>query len=101
MTDAIYPKVDEAKELTEKVIAAWKETGSHGAHEDFADAFYSVGQLWMQVSAQMLYNVYKDDNDDSVKDHMGMMLAQVNQDAEEARVTLAQFGIKITTIEDI
>ena len=93
--------VHEVKELTEKVTEAWTETGAHEAHEDFSDAFYSVGQLWKGVSAQMLFNVYKDDKDQSVVEHMTMLLRQSELDNDEALVTLAQFGIRPTTIDDI
>jgi len=93
--------VHEVKELTEKVIAAWTETGAHEAHEDFADAFHSIGQLWQGVGAEMLYNVYKDDKDQSVVEHMTMVLHQAHDDNNEALTTLAQFGIRPTTIDDI
>lgn len=63
----------------------------HTHSEDYADAFHSVGQLFMEISAQMLHEVYKDDDDGAVRDHMNMVLKQATEDGDDARVTLVPF----------
>lgn len=85
--------VEEAKEAAETVIRAWVETGSIMAHEDFADAFGALGTMFESLSTEMVYQVYKDDKESAVTEHMKMLRAQSFEQAFEARMTLRQFGI--------
>lgn len=101
MTVNLDLKIDGVKELTEKTIKQWSDAGAVEAHEDYSDAFDAIGILWRWIGGKMLHNVYKDDDSDEVKATMDLMLQTITVEAESALHTLAQFGIKITTVEDI
>lgn len=90
--------MDIARRITRDATDSLQSAGLETS-EDWADAFHAVGQLFSYVSAKMLHDVYKDDNDQSVKEHMDMVLRQATQDADEALGTLVAFGTYTTKIE--
>lgn len=63
------------------------------ADEDYADALDSVGTLFKYVGSKMIHDIYKDDPDASVRQHMQMVLGQAESDAEDALSSLRSFDI--------
>lgn len=91
-------EIDEVMQIASEITRQFKELGEKNpqsliANEDYCDAFESVSELFSMVSARLLYNVYKDDKDATITDHMSMMLRQATEKAEEAIDGLSAFGI--------
>lgn len=86
--------IDEAQKVTQAVI----DQMSGQANEDDSDAIYCIGTIWQGISAEMLYEVYKDDPDETAADAltkktMRAMIEKAREDVEEAWSTLVPFGI--------
>jgi hypothetical protein len=81
-------------EITAQCLEVTKGQGS----EDYSDAFYVIGTLWQGISAEMLWDTYKDDpvktvEDDITHKSMKAMIEKARNEVDEAWATLVPFGI--------
>lgn len=88
--------VDEVMEMAEKVINRYKSFGVTDG-EDLSDAIHDIGTLFYEVSAEMLWDVYKGDmNDKEGREMIRKMVEGAREQGQEARATLevhmAEFG---------
>lgn len=92
--------VAEVNEFATKVTEDWNRDCQGEASEDYSDAFHSIGELYRYISAEMLYEIYKEDKDEGTKKYMENMRENARTEAQEALESLGAFGITRTPAID-
>jgi hypothetical protein len=86
--------------VTQDAIDKMQALGAD-SDEDYADALSDLGKLFEYLGAQLLHDIYKDDPDSTVRDHMAMVLRQATEDANEALQSLRQFDITTSNTDEL
>lgn len=87
-----------AAKITQDAIDKMTANGAD-TDEDYADAFDSVGMLFKYLSAQLMYDVYAQDDDQDTARFLGLVLAQEQRSADDALQSLRPFDIEIGKVE--